>query len=231
MKPRQPTVLLFDIDGTLISAHGAGRRAFERAFADLAGPGEHLDFSFAGMTDRGIARQGLVAAGVEPAEGTIDAVLDAYVRSLAEMMETWTKYTVFSGVVEVLDALDDQPKIAIGLGTGNVERGARIKLARGGLDARFDFGGFGCDAEDRAELIGIGARRGADRLGVALEHCRVVVIGDTVRDVAAAQAIGADCLAVATGGVDLAELTSRGATHCVADLTDPSVLDHLLGAG
>ncbi len=229
MRQMKPTILLFDIDGTLISTHGAGRRAFARAFDELTGPGDHLDFSFAGMTDRGIARQGLAAAGIEPTEAMIDRVLDTYVGWLGETLQATPQYTVFTGVVDVLESLRDRAGVAVGLGTGNIERGARIKLARGRLNDHFDFGGFGCDAEERAEVIATGARRGAGRLGVAMEACRVLVIGDTARDVAAAQAIGAECLAVATGGTSLDELSACGATYCVADLTAPEVAGILGG--
>ncbi len=229
MTQAPPTVYLFDIDGTLISAAGAGRRAFERTFEELVGPGEHLDFSFAGMTDRGIARQGLAAAEMEATEDAIDRVLDTYVGHLPDFVAAAEGYQIFSGVFDLLEQLATRAHAAIGLGTGNIERGARVKLARGGLNSHFAFGGFGCDAEARAELIGAGARRGAERLGLSLEACRVLVIGDTSRDVAAAEAIGAECLGVATGGATAAELRACGATHCVEDLTDPSVREFLWG--
>ncbi|QDG53786.1 HAD family hydrolase [Persicimonas caeni] len=229
MTQAHPSIFLFDIDGTLISTAGAGRRAFERAFADLAGPGDHLEFSFAGMTDRSIARQGLVAAQLEATDEAIEAAIEAYLGFLPEFVDAADGYTIFSGVVELLDALGERTNAAIGLGTGNIERGARIKLARGGLNPHFDFGGFGCDAEDRAELIAAGARRGAERLGMALERCRVIVIGDTDRDIAAARAIGAECLGVATGGATVDELLSYGAHHGVEALTDPSAREFLWG--
>lgn len=230
MNDGRPRVVLFDIDGTLISAHGAGRRAFERALRDLVGSEVELELTFAGGTDRGIARQGLECAGVVVSEEIVHRLFDTYVEYLVDTMSEMAEYTVFPGVVDLLDELAGRQGLAIGLGTGNIERGARIKLARGGLNDYFDFGGFGCDAEERAELIGVGARRGAARLGVSIDECRILVIGDTIRDVAAARAIGAECLGVATGGVSKEELRACGATSCVADLTDSSVLDFLLRA-
>lgn len=230
MTDARPKIILFDIDGTLISAHGAGGRAFKRALRDLVGPDVELELTFAGGTDLGIARQGLECAGVEVSKEVVDRVLDTYVEYLVDTMRETTEYTVFAGVVELLDELSRRDGLAVGLGTGNIERGARIKLARGGLNDYFDFGGFGCDAEERAELIRAGATRGAAKLGVSLEQCRVLVIGDTTRDVAAARAIGAECLGVATGGATRDELEACGATACVADLTDPTVLDIVLGA-
>src|SRR5262249_45889233 len=93
----------------------------------------------------------------------------------------------------------------------------------------FDFGGFGCDAEDRIELLRIGAERGARKLGLDLDGCRVVVIGDTPLDVAAALAIGAECIGVGTGGVEPAELAPAGATRGFGCLADSGAMGALMG--
>jgi phosphoglycolate phosphatase-like HAD superfamily hydrolase len=138
-------------------------------------------------------------------------------------------YRVHPGVAAVLDALAGQPATALGLGTGNLREGARLKLARGALDARFGFGGFGCDAEDRATILRIGAARGAAQLGVGWEDTRVVVIGDTPRDVAAAASLGADCIAVCTSGSTPEELRAAGPCQVFATLDAPGVLDALSG--
>lgn len=234
MAPKKPRVLLFDIDGTLLSAHGAGRHAFEQAVSDFLGRPTRLEFSFAGGTDRGLARRALSIFGEESPDSAIDAILEIYVNHLGRLLQEESEYTVFSGVQEILDELrlrQSQAKkemLALGLGTGNVELGARLKLTRGGLNDYFSFGGFGCDAEDRAELIRIGATRGAQLLGLAMDHCEVLVIGDTALDIAAAKAIGAQCLAVATGSVSFDELQAHQPTYCVADLTAPLARQILL---
>jgi phosphoglycolate phosphatase-like HAD superfamily hydrolase len=93
----------------------------------------------------------------------------------------------------------------------------------------FPFGGFGCDHEERAELLRVGVARGARHLGVAPDACRVVVIGDTPRDVEAARALGADSLTVETGGYSSADLRAAGATWAVSNLAEPGVADRLLG--
>lgn len=224
----RPTVLLWDIDGTLITTGGAGRRAIERAFADVYGrPDAFAKVNFAGMTDRAIVRAGFAAIGRTCVDSEIDAVLELYVRVLEEEMRNGS-CALHRGIERALDETA-QAGCAMGLGTGNIRRGARVKLSRVGIHERFSFGGFGCDHEDRAELIRIGATRGAEALGRPLPECRVVIIGDTPKDIAAAQAIGAESLAVATGSYTTAELAAAGATWAVADLASDGALDRLLG--
>jgi phosphoglycolate phosphatase len=220
----RPTILLFDIDGTLVSTGGAGRAAIERAFAELEGGREACaHFSFAGMTDRAIARSGLQAIGREPSEAAIAQLLARYVDLLDAAIAESPRFRVLPGVHALLDAAEARAGVAVGLGTGNVARGAEKKLTYCDLWRRFPFGGFADDSEERPRLIRAGAERGAQRLGVALERCRVVVIGDTPKDVAAAAANGFESLAVASGQHPLEELVACGATLAVATLEDARV--------
>lgn len=223
----RPTVLLFDIDGTLLTCGGAGRTAMERAFLErVPEVSTPPVFRFAGGTDLGIARQYLVQAGREPTLDAMQALLDAYLRHLPTSLAEASTFRVLEGAVALLDRLEGRG-YAIGLGTGNHERGAYTKLAHGGLDARFSFGGFGSDAEDRAELIRMGAERGAAKLGHARTECRVVVIGDTERDIAAAKAIGAESVGVTTGPIDGTTLANAGADHVFDGLHAAGVDDAL----
>jgi phosphoglycolate phosphatase-like HAD superfamily hydrolase len=223
----RPTVLLFDIDGTLISTGGAGRRAIERAFERRARRRDACAFPFAGMTDRAIVRAGLDALGAY-SEADIDALLADYLELLAEELETPVNCRVHAGIEAALDAAA-AAGCAIGLGTGNIREGARLKLSRVGIYDRFAFGGFGCDHERRDELLRTGAERGAAALGAPRAACRVVVIGDTPKDVAAAQAIGAESIAVATGTYDEGALAACGATWVFADLSASGAALALLG--
>jgi phosphoglycolate phosphatase-like HAD superfamily hydrolase len=223
-----PTVLLFDIDGTLLHGGGSGRRAVERVFGERFARREVFDdVRFHGMTDRAIVRGGLVRAGLPADEAAIDALCGAYLAALAEEVPRAQGFRVMPGAAALLDALAGRPGLAVGLGTGNLREGARIKLEHARLYHHFAFGGFGCDAEDRAELIRIGAERGARHLDRTLADCSVIVIGDTPKDVAAAQAIGARSLTVGTSGFRTADLLAAGATWAFPDLTDPGVLPAL----
>jgi phosphoglycolate phosphatase-like HAD superfamily hydrolase len=224
------TILLFDIDGTLVSMKGAGRRALARAFgAELGRPDVFDGFEFAGMTDPAIVRHGLGVAGAAAEPATIARLLAAYVACLRDEVRRSTNCLVHPGVEAVLDAAAATSNVAIGLGTGNVRAGAQAKLERLGLHHRFAFGGFGCDHEERPRLLGIGAERGAAHLGTAPGACRVVVIGDTPRDVAAAEAIGAEAVAVATSAFGVDALRAAGAAAVFPDLTAPGALEAVLG--
>jgi len=227
--PMQSTILLFDIDGTLLSAGGAGRRAVVRIFGDqFARPEVFDDVRFHGMTDRAIIRAGLERLHLPADEGAIDALCAVYLTALAAEIPRSEGFRVLPGVAALLEALAGRPQLAVGLGTGNLREGARIKLEHARLSHHFAFGGFGCDAEDRAALLRVGVARGARHLGVAADTSRLVVIGDTPKDIAAARAIGAASLAVATSGFTTAELMAAGATWAFADLAAAGVREALV---
>lgn len=160
----RPTILLFDIDGTLIHGGGAGKRALQRAFERLYGRSDWLDFPLGGMTDLLIVRQALERGGRQG--DPVEPVLERYVELLREEIPASPRYETCPGVVPLLERLSGAARLALGLGTGNVEAGARIKLERLDLNRYFAFGGFGSDHAERAELLRIGAARGAARLGV-----------------------------------------------------------------
>ena len=229
----RPTVLLFDVDGTLVTTGGVGRRALEIAFERSCGRRDACrSFRLDGMTDRAIVRTGMRAIDVEPTEALIDQVLVDYLVVLAEEVAAAPEatYRLHPGMAETVHAAAAHRHVAVGLGTGNIREGARIKLERVGIYERFTFGGFGCDAEDRTALIRRGAERGASLLGAPLEECRVVVIGDTPKDVAAARAIGAESIGVGTGSFSAEQLLGSGATRAFANLASPGAMEAVLGA-
>jgi phosphoglycolate phosphatase len=224
------TVLLFDIDGTLIDNGGAGRRALDHAFCELFGSASlrWLEFSFAGKTDPAIVKEALRRGHQANEPGDVEQVLDRYVQHLPTEIENAAGYEVCPGVPELLLQAQHLHHLVLGLGTGNVRRGAEVKLARGGLNHFFSFGGFGSDHEDRAELLRVGAQRGAELLELPPQKTRVVVIGDTPRDVMAALAIDAECIGVGTGQSSPEELLACGAKAAFADLLQEGAAEAIL---
>jgi phosphoglycolate phosphatase-like HAD superfamily hydrolase len=222
-----PTIALFDIDGTLISCGGAGRAAMERAFGDRLGRSDVGRFPYGGMTDRAIVRVATRAAGHDDHDEVLEDLLRRYLAHLEAELAVRDTFRVLPGVLALLDALAAHPHVAVGLGTGNLEVGARLKLRRGGIWERFGFGGYGSDHEARGRLLAAGAARGAAKLGIRVEEARVVVIGDTPRDIEAGREIGAEIIAVTTGGFAAEELSQ--ADLVVGQLDDPRVLPRLAG--
>lgn len=232
MEAMRPTVLLFDIDGTLVTTGGAGRRSMAFAFEQLHGRRDACDsFSMSGMTDRAIVRKALNVIGAEDSPAAIDAVIAAYLAHLAEEVRKADdqNYRVFPGMREAVQEARSRTGFAVGLGTGNVRQGARVKLERVSIYDQFAFGGFGCDAEDRVELIRFGAKAGAALLGAPVDECRVVVIGDTPKDVHAARGIGAECIGVGTGSYTPEALLEAGANVAYPDFTHREAMKVLLG--
>lgn len=228
----QPTVLLFDIDGTLVTTGGVGRRALERVFGELYGREDALEhIRLDGMTDRAIVRSGLHQVGAADGPEEIDRVLTAYVEILEDEVRRAdpAKYYLHQGMARALDRAAAHREVALGLGTGNIREGARVKLQRVGVYERFRFGGFGSDHEQRVELIRRGAERGAALLGAPVGECRVVIVGDTPKDVAAAKGIGAECVGVGTGSFSPEQLLAAGADAAFKDLGEPGAIEAVIG--
>ncbi|MFO0554946.1 MAG: haloacid dehalogenase-like hydrolase [Polyangiaceae bacterium] len=227
-------IVLFDIDGTLVDCAGAGRRSMVAAFHAVTGRADALDqVRFGGMTDRVIVKLGVEAVGRPTTQAVCDAILDAYVAVLPKEL-TRASVRVYDGAEELV-ARAHAAGHAVGLGTGNIRAGAQAKLERVGLWGRFDFGGFGCDAELRDDVLACGRARGLAwleaRSSIPDAESTVLVVGDTPRDVASAHAIGARCLAVATGAATRADLEAAGAELVVDALTDPAAVRWIEAAG
>lgn len=228
------SVYLFDIDGTLVSAGGAGRRAFERAVADRCGPfdGALSGLRLDGLTDRLIVRKSLELLGRPFDDRFCDELLARYVEHL-EVEIHGPGFAVLPGVPEALDALRERGAL-LGLCTGNVAPGALLKLSRGGLDGYFDFGpsgvfGFAADGEEREKLVRAALRRASVRLGRDVAPREALVVGDTPRDVEAARLEGVPTLCVATGRYGEAELRAAGADHVAPSLAHAEAIRVLLG--
>jgi phosphoglycolate phosphatase len=208
-----PTLLLFDVDGTLVAgAAYAHARALWAALRDVHGidaEAVRSAISPAGRTDGEIARMLLLAAGVSALriDERADDVRVACCEHYARLCPPDLSDTVIPGIPALLAELAERPDARLSLVTGNYEPVGRLKLTRAGLGHFFapGQGGFGSDAEDRAMLPGI-ARKRAGGDGVAFARDQTIVIGDTPRDIYCARADGVRCLAVATGPYDVEQL-------------------------
>lgn len=212
-------LVLFDIDGTLIRSGGAGVRAFGQAFASaFDAPQATEGVSFSGRTDHALLRECLTRIGLETTPENVTRFFVVYTKILQESLEL-IPGEVCPGVDDWLSALKLLPhRPAIGLLTGNIQRGAELKLRRYGLWHHFCFGGYGDDHEDRNRIAAAAYDRGAQHLGTALRGDEVLVIGDTPHDITCGRAIQAKVLAVATGAHSVAELTPHRADWLVQDL-------------
>ncbi len=227
-------LILFDIDGTILTARGAPRRAFHRALLEVFGTaGPIATHHFSGKTDPQIARELLRLAGLTDA--AIDAQLprlwQTYLRELAIELEAPDHETVvLPGVRSLLDALQHETDAVLALLTGNIAQGASLKLTSARIDpATFRFGAYGSDCEQRDGLPPVAVQRATDLTGVEFRGRDVVVIGDTPNDVTCGRALGVTAVAVATGSHSGAALQEAGADVVFADLSDTaSVLDVLL---
>ncbi len=218
--PRVVRLVLFDIDGTLIHTGGAGVRAFARAFETEFGLRHGTEqMRFAGRTDSGLVREFLTRHGMDPTPENFRRFFDSYVHWLDHHLHELAG-SACPGVDQWLTELAALPQPPLlGLLTGNIRLGAQIKLRHYGLWEPFRTGGFGDDHEDRNEIARVAKARGSQRLGHELRGDEILVIGDTPLDIACGRAIGARCLAVATGGSKLDELQAHRPDWAIPDLT------------
>jgi phosphoglycolate phosphatase len=214
------TVVLFDLDGTALTFEGSppgpGRTALTLAMREVyALEGSTEGVRFAGGTDRGLVRKLLAKAGLRDDEAAIDGVLAAYLGHLESVLAT-RRYRPVGDVDGAVKALRDHGAV-VGVATGNVRAGAKLKLASAGLATAFDLalGGFGCDAELRETIVRVAAERcgHVEAAGVV----DVVVVGDTEHDVRAARAVGAAVVGVAVSEHARAELVAAGADAIVTE--------------
>ena len=196
-------LFLFDIDGTLVTARGAGREAFNHALREVFGTVGPLEavYDFRGKTDPRILHDLMSAAGFTAADIDARAVrfFGTYVTALTEIIGDGARVQVLPGIPALVRALAERDDAMVGLLTGNVEDGARVKLSPTGLWPYFRFGAFGSDHSDRRALPGIACLRAKALASREFPFDRVTIIGDTPLDVDCARACGARAVAVATG--------------------------------
>jgi phosphoglycolate phosphatase-like HAD superfamily hydrolase len=224
-------IVLFDIDGTLVWG-GPAKGAFEKAMLETYGTAGDIEgLSFAGKTDPQIVRQLLAGAGVEPeqVEAGFSELWERYLDYLGARLEG-DPVQILPGVERLLDALETVGDIGVGLLTGNIVGGARLKLHSAGLWSRFGFGSYGSDHEERDELPAIAMGRAQKLWGDFLTAAHATIVGDTPRDVACGKAGGTRTLGVATGHFSVGDLEGAGADYVVPDLSSTTDVVALLTA-
>jgi phosphoglycolate phosphatase-like HAD superfamily hydrolase len=220
-------VILFDIDGTLVTTGGAARDAFTRALSEASGRRIRADgYSFSGRTDPQIARDILETNGLEGAalESAVPESIRLYLRYFAEELPRLANGKVLPGVPELLAALAVRPEARTALLTGNVETGARLKLGHFGLATFFEFplSCFGSDDADRYRLPELALERARCALGAGFSGRQLVVVGDSEHDVLCGRRVGARSVAVGTGWTPIEKLRSLGPDALLEDFSDTS---------
>ena len=227
-------LFLFDIDGTLVTARGAGRAAFGRALQATYGTAGAVDtYDFRGKTDPRIVWDLMRGAGLDEAAITrgLHAFFAAYLEELRRAIGDGSRVQVMPGIAEVVRALAARDDALVGLLTGNIEAGARLKLAPTGLWPLFRVGAFGSDDMDRRRLPIVACERARAVAGCEFPFERVTIIGDTPLDVDCARACGAVAVAVATGQHPRDELAACAPDHIFTDFTDvPGAVAALTGS-
>lgn len=213
-------LFLFDIDGTLITSGGAGESALIQAMSTRFGVREDLSgVTLPGATDAVIAHALLKKHDFETSAENIAALLDSYLHHLALSISAH-RGSVLPGILPLLDALKQRPEAVLALLTGNLQRGAEIKLVHYAVWDYFEFGAFADDHSDRNQLGGFARSRAAERHGDVFHPDQIFVIGDTPKDIECGRAIGARTVAIATGIYDRSTLADHSPDFVFEDLGD-----------
>lgn len=217
-------LVLFDIDGTLLTAGGAGGRAVRDAMVEVYGQtGRIAGYSMGGRTDPQIVRELMTAAGypLEEIDARMDALWTAYLRNL-RVAVTQSPVTPLPGVPALLDRVEASgDPMVLGLLTGNVKEGARIKVDAAGLGfGRFRVGAYGSDHWRRPELPAVAARRAREKTGIGFAGKEIVIIGDTPFDISCGAHLGVRTIATATGGFSRDDLAAHHPDYLFDDLSD-----------
>jgi phosphoglycolate phosphatase len=222
-------LLLFDIDGTLITSGGAGERALRLALKDRFGHDDDLStIEIAGRTDGSIARRICEKYGIEQTPENLSAFLDGYLHHLAIELNH-SKGRRLPGIVELLNALKALPHVAVALLTGNLERGAEIKLTHYGIWHYFEFGAYADDHHDRNQLGKFAKARATKKHGVEFVPENIFVIGDTPHDIDCGRAVGAKTVAIATGNFSREQLAAHSPDYLFDDFSNTAEVIAKLG--
>ncbi|HEY1951769.1 MAG TPA: HAD hydrolase-like protein [Gemmatimonadaceae bacterium] len=228
-------LVLFDIDGTLLNSAGLGRDSMRSALKSIFGSPGDPSYRYDGKTDKQIVRDSMRLEGHsdEHIDSRMEKLLETYLEGLRTGAASGKfKVRPLDGVPEILDALEARDDVVLGLLTGNVEPGARIKLRLAGIDPdRFRVNAFGSDHEHRPALPAIAQRRAGEQLGLDLAGDRLVVIGDTPADIECGRSLGAKSIGVASGHYTVEQLREHNPYAVFPSLANTAqVLDTIVNA-
>ena len=214
-------LVLFDLEGTLVYTGEAGRKALTKAITQLYGKEPKFDHSLiSGRTDLdNFALVYQLIKGKKPSQTEIKKIRQKYAELLISEVEKsckQKKYKLVTGIKKLLTKLSQEKEVALGLGTGNIEEGAKIKLAPSGLLKYFTFGGYGEDGHTREEMLKAAIKRAEKKFKTKFTPDQIYVVGDTHRDVLAAKACGYHSAAVMCGFGD-PKLLQRAAAELQID--------------
>ncbi len=215
-------LVLFDIDGTLLSTGGAGRRAMKEALVEVYGTCGSADgFPFGGKTDPQIVSELLLQEGLseEFIQNNLSLFFTKYIQRLRQQL-CRTQLKLYPGVKQLLSTLAETEGVFLGLLTGNIREGAWIKLRAFQLGRYFQTGAYGDDSPDRYELPRIAVERASKQFKKEFQGRDVVIIGDTLHDIRCASSIGARTIAVATGWTPLTQLRKHKPDFLFPDFSD-----------
>ncbi|MGI8891264.1 MAG: HAD hydrolase-like protein [Chthoniobacterales bacterium] len=229
MSASSKRLLLFDIDGTLVDTGGAGIQSLKKVLQEQFSIADELDdIEVAGKTDSGIVHQILRKQNIPVTPEKTSAFLDLYVEYLADELPHRSG-RILPGIKELLSRLQARPQNVLGLLTGNVERGAKLKLAHYGIWDFFEFGAFADDHHDRNKLGPFAQKRARERYSLDFAGADIDVIGDTPHDIACGKAIGARTIAVTTGNFSREELVKHQPDQIMDDFREVEMVMALLG--
>lgn len=223
-------LILWDIDGTLLRTGRAGLFALVRAFAQLHGREPDMSkVEVAGRTDKWITARMLEENGLPITPQHVHDLIDAYLALLPEEIST-RPGLVLPGIQTLLDTLRARADVAQGLLTGNVQRGAQIKLEHYRVWHYFEFGAFGDDSALRNELGPHAVRRAKERHAMEFAPAHTFIIGDTPHDIECGKVIGACTIGVATGAYTVEQLQAHTPTAVFPDFTDTAAFLRVIDA-
>lgn len=220
----EPILLIWDIDGTLMSSKGIGRRAMDSTFKrlyDIESGFKNVEMS--GRLDYQIIRDAHDNHSIPSYD--LSRFYEAYEIELKDEIKSDTKASVLAGIIDILERNNEN--IYHILGTGNCEIGARLKLSHVGLDHYFRVGGFGDEDKDRWQIIEKGYNLARSYYNIDFKKSNTYVIGDTPHDINCAKRMGVKSIAVATGSHSYKELEKYDSDYLL-DKMDLIELDRIL---